>query len=316
MNFYDFIYSMTLHFSFMFFIYMFVFAVILTCVYRTIIDTWLSKNGIISYDYLLKNFIQVVSKNNFFMNYGYWSSPEMDLLQANKALINLIIEKSGLIEKNNVKILDVGCGYGEQDFEWANILHESNIITAIDISKTQINLAQEKCKRSKLDSRIFFEHTDALFINKKYANGEFNTVISVESAFHYSDRKQFFKAVYDVLEENGTFVICDIILNDSYNGGILHRSLLRTFSDFLHIPKINLIKGKEWEKNLLDSGFKIIESINITDKTFNPYYKNFFDKYIENYSLPSYISNGLYGIFSYLQPFSYMVAVCKKNITV
>lgn len=305
---------MTVHISLMTLIYIIIFFIILYLIYSSLIDTFFSNKGIVSYNVLMNNFIQKISKGNYFMNYGYWSKSDMNLLDANKELVNLILEKSGLLEEKNVKILDVGCGYGEQDFEWAKKLDSTNQITAIDISTLQIKLASDKCKRAKLDSRLFFEECDALLIDKKFVENEFNTVISVESAFHYSDRPKFFKNVYNILDNKGTFIISDIILNKNYKPGLINSSFLRTFSDILHIPKSNHIQLNEWNKSILDSGLKIIETIDITDKTFNPYYKNFFKEYIKNYNLPDFFASILYNYFSYVQPFSYVIVVCKKNI--
>jgi ubiquinone/menaquinone biosynthesis C-methylase UbiE len=218
------------------------------------------------------------------------------------------------LKKKNVKILDVGCGYGEQDFEWISQLDPSNKIIAIDISDKQIKLAKEKCIRSSLESRLLFDKCDAMLINKKFANKEFNTILSVESAFHYSDRPRFFQSVYDTLEDNGTFVICDIVLQDKYKAGILNSGFLRIFSDFLNIPSQNLIRSSEWEKSIRDSGLEIVECIDITDNTFKPYYNNFFHKYMENTGMPCIIASTMYKFFAYVQPFSYKVAVCTKSI--
>lgn len=304
---------MTIYFSFMTFIYIFVTLCIIYYIYTSILYTFFIKDGQVSYDIFMKYFIQVVSKENFFMNYGYWKTSDT-LLKANKSLIHLILEKSGLLEKKHMKILDIGCGYGEQDFEWISLLDHTNTITAIDISDTQIKLAKEKCKRSNLESRLFFDKCDAMLIHNKFANKEFNTILSVESAFHYSDRPRFFQSVYDILDNNGLFVICDIMLDNNYKPGILNGSFIRTFSDFLKIPSQNLIRSNEWEQSIKDTGFKIVECIDITDNTFKPYYNNFFYKYMENTGMPSIFAKTIYTFFAYVQPFSYKIAVCTKSI--
>jgi SAM-dependent methyltransferase len=311
MNLYDFIYSLFVHISFMSFLYLIVFLCIAYFLYRSIIDTWFVKDGVINYDIFLKQFIQAVSKDNYFMNYGYWKNAS-NLIQANKALVEFILEKSQLKEKKNQNILDVGCGYGEQDFDWISSLDPTNTITAIDISESQIALAKEKCKRSALESRLSFEVCDAMLLNKKFAKGEFDTVVSVESAFHYSNRPLFFTSVYDVLKPEGKFVICDIVLNEHYTPGILTSSFLYIFSDFLNIPYKNLIVSSEWEKTIAESGLTIVESLDITDKTFKPYYEHFFNEYAKAKNLPLTVGSGLNAFFAYVQPFTYKVAVCKK----
>jgi cyclopropane fatty-acyl-phospholipid synthase-like methyltransferase len=282
-------------------------------VYILFVDHYFVKDGHINYDIYLKQFIQVVSKDNFFMNYGYWDTADT-LLKANTALIHLILTKSGISSKKNINMLDVGCGYGEQDFNWMPLLDVTNKLTAVDISNAQIAFAKQKCNTLGLESRLFFDQCDAMLLNNKFSKNSFNTILSVESAFHYSNRPQFFQSVYDILEDNGTFVICDIILHEQYKPGICNGLFLRVFSDFLKIPSCNLIKVKEWETSILDSGLEIVECIDITDKTFKPYYKNFFHNYMEHYGMPSAIASSIYNFFAYVQPFSYVVAVCRKPV--
>ena len=292
---------MTIHISLMTFIYVIISLIIIYTLYSLLISFLFSKDGNISYHTIMNNCIQPISNGNYFMNYGYWSNPNMNLLDANKELINIILEKSGLLDKKNVNILDIGCGYGEQDFEWIKKLDPSNKITAIDISK-----------KKKLDSRLVFEVCDANNIDIKFMSNSFNTIMSVESAFHYSDRPKFFKDIYNILDNNGTFIISDIILNKDYKPGLINSSFLRTFSDILHIPKSNLIQLSEWNKLINDSGLEIVETIDITDKTFNPCYNYYFKEYTKYYNLPDCFLSVLYTYFKYIQPFSYIIAVCKK----
>lgn len=293
-------------------LYLFIIFCIIYVIYAFVVDYYFLKDGHIDYDIYLKNFIQIVSKDNYFMNYGYWDTADT-LLKANTALIHLILTKSGVQGKKHMNVLDVGCGYGEQDFNWMPLLDVTNRLTAVDISDTQIAFAKEKCKTLG-ESRLFFDQCDAMLLNKKFAKNSFHSVLSVESAFHYSDRPQFFQAVCDVLKENGTFVICDIILHENYKPGLWNGLFLRVFSDFLKIPSCNLIKTNEWETTIKDSGLEIVECIDITDKTFKPYYHNFFHKYMEHYGMPSSIASRIYDFFVYVQPFSYVVAVCKKPV--
>ena len=312
MNLYEFIYSIVVHISLMTFIYILVIVFIVYFIYSSIIEYWFTKNGQISYEVFMNHFIQKVSKGNYFMNYGIWNDSSDNLIKANKTLVEYIYEKSGLSEKKDTKILDIGCGYGEQDFLWMNSLDKGSKITAIDISEDQVRIARDKCKRSEFASRLSFDVCDAMLLKTKFNEREFDTIFSVESAFHYSNRPHFFQQVYDILKDDGSFVISDIVLQDSYIPGILNWMFLRLYSDFLHVPKANHISSSEWEKTIKDSGLTIIESIDITEKTFAPYYKHFFKTYTESNLIPSFIPSICYKFFEYVQPFSYKVAVCKK----
>ena len=316
MDIYEFIYSIIIHASFMTFVYFIIFTCIIYVVYRYIIDYLFSKDNHINYEIFMNSFIQVISRDNYFMNYGYWIEPNQTLLKANTNLVDLIFEKADLAGKKDLAILDVGCGYGEQDFYWLTKLDSSNALTAIDISDSQIQIAKGKCKKMGLESRLFFKYGDALLINAIFAGKQFDTILSVESAFHYKDRPYFFKSVYNILKPNGTFVICDIVLNNDYTPGIFNSIFLKIFSDFLHFPKSNLIKSDEWEQSIKNSGLIITEIVDITDKTFNPYYNSCFHSFILSKCLPDFIALQLYNLFAYVQPFSYNIATCKKIIEV
>ena len=266
------------------------------------------------YDNYLTNFIQVVSADNYFMNYGLWDSDKKtDLLEANENLANFIFDKAGLLNRKDAKVLDVGCGYGEQDFLWCEKMDSTCNITAVDISEKQVSVAnQHREQRNIKDGQLSFQQCDALNLLDKFATNEFDVVFSLESAFHYSDRPKFFNNASSVLKSDGVFVISDIMLSDDYTPNLFTELFVRMYSDYLHIPKHNLINSSAWQQQLIDSGFEIVELHDITDKTFVPYYDHFFCVYIRNKGLPTWLAKALNNIFYYTQPFAYNVAVCKK----
>ena len=283
-----------------------IFIVLLYIIYNIIIKQYFRKNNnVISYNILLY-YIQNVSKNNYFMNYGLWDNNVNNLFDANKNLVNIVFNKSELINQKNLNILDVGCGYGEQDMEWVKHLDKSCKITAIDISEEQIYNAMKK------NSNVNFEICDSSYIDLKYKNNLFDRIISVESAFHYPERKQFFKNVNKLLNDNGKFVITDIMLNNSSNDSVISKIFIYIFSDFLCIPKQNLITEDEWNKQISDE-LIIEENINITEETFKPYYAHFMTNYIKNNNLPDWLGNNLSLFFCSNQPFTYKIAVCSKK---
>ena len=318
------------------------FIIATTCIsiylyYNHILHKYFVVNGTIVYDYYLKHFIQIVSQDNYFMNYGFWDSDNQDLYSANKNLAKLMFQKANILsEKKSVKILDVGCGYGEQDLDWVNEmtakvltakeLADDSHITAIDISETQISEATERRnQRSISEKRLTFEVGDAMKIDEKYAPGQFDVVFSMESAFHYSDRPKFFANVNSVLQNDGVFVICDILLNKDYmqlqtnnfisrfKQSIINDLFLKIFSDFLYIPKQNLIGQDEWKQQLIDAGFEIVEYNDITDQTFGPYYKHFIYTYFKNKNLLTWMADMADNLFRTVQPFSYSMCKLKKS---
>ena len=287
---------------------------ILKYIYTKIINLYLVKDNELSYDYYMNHFIQIVSKNNYFMNYGLWDETTANLREANENLIQFILEKLTPHVKKGTHILDVGCGYGEQDIVWSKKTDSTAKITAIDISDGQIGFANQlKQKEGISTEKLAFEVCNALNIHEKYRAAEFDVVLSLESAFHYSERPKFFKNAKTVLKPEGIFIIGDIMLKNDYQSSLVNDLFIKIFADILHIPKENLIRVDEWKKNIVDAGFEISEYNDITSQTFIPYYKHFFYTYMKNKYMPSMFAFALNTLFYNTQPFTYVVAVCKKS---
>jgi cyclopropane fatty-acyl-phospholipid synthase-like methyltransferase len=282
---------------------------IISSYYLVIQNFFRTKNNTISYNTLLKECIHNVSNNNYFMNYGLWEDNTNTLIDANKNLINLVFDKSELENKKNMNILDIGCGYGVQDIEWSKKIDKSCKLTAIDISQEQIYSAMKK------NSSVVFDICDSNYIDLKYKNVLFDKIISLESAFHYSERQKFFKNINNLLKEDGNFIITDIMLKNNYDKNTITHFFIQFFSDFLHIPKKNLITSDEWINNV-SSELDIVEQIDITNKTFVPYYKHFMNTYIKNKKYPFFLGKWLEDFFCSVQPFAYKVVVCKKKSSI
>ena len=275
-----------------------------------------SENNII-YDYYLKNCIQVVSEKNYYMNYGFWDNTNITLNKANKNLCNFIYEKGKLNDYDKFAILDVGCGYGVQDVLWSKKISNTSNLIAVDISKKQIKYANKKLRKyaklqKNIKNKLQYIECDAHNLLDKFTKNKFNRIISLESAFHYNNRPKFFKNVSNLLTNDGIFVISDIVVKNN-NNSLLQKLFIKIASDFLCIPEKNLITFDKWKNEIENSDLCIIETYNITDKTFNSYYNYFFKTYIKNKNLPAILYSILYNIFNTIQPFDYIVAVCKKT---
>jgi len=293
------------------FVFLLLFIIEARAYYYNIINTYFKDNNNIYSIYI--KLIQGVSKNNYYMNYGYWNNTTKNLKIANKNLCNIIYKK-GNLETENLNILDVGCGYGKQDVYWHKKLSPDSKITAVDISDKQIEYANKiKHKKNISSNNLIYLHGDAHNLTKFLPLQSYDRIISLESAFHYSNRNQFFKNVYNLLKEDGLFIITDIVLNNEYKNTFINKTFLNFASDFFCVPAQNLIKLDKWRENLSKNGLSIIEFYDITNKTFDPYYEHFFKQYSKDKLLPMFFSDFLPYMFKGVQPFSYVIAICKKN---
>jgi erythromycin 3''-O-methyltransferase len=247
------------------------------------------------------------------MNYGLWKDKNITLYKANKNLCDFIYEKGKINNYDKFTILDVGCGYGTQDILWSKKISSASNLIAVDISKKQIKYANKKLKNLiKIKNKLTYMECDAHNLLDKFSNNKFNRIISLESAFHYYNRARFFMNVNNLLTNDGIFVISDIILKTNKNN-MFKNIFIKIASDFLCIPEKNLITLDKWKNDIENSDLSIIEFYNITDKTFDSYYNYFFKNYIKNKKLPTVLSSILCHIFDKVQPFDYIVAVCKKS---
>lgn len=81
-----------------------------------------------------------------------------------------------------------------------------------------------------------------------YFNKLFNVIFSIESAFHYTNRPQFFNNASKLLKKNGVFVISDIVLKNTQDTTLANSAFLRIASDLLCIPQQNWITTNQWQQ--------------------------------------------------------------------
>lgn len=257
---------------------------------------------------LIKN-VRCNNTSNY-MNYGYWNNNNTNLYKANKKLCKKIFKK-GELDKAET-ILDVGCGYGEQDFYWRKKTNAK--INAIDINKKSI----KKAKNINSDKNIIFEKGNACKLN--FENDSFDRVVNLESGFHYNPRHKFLKESHRVLKKGGKLVVADILYNDD-DIDIFNTLNRLAFGKLFDIPECNKISITEFKTQLEEVGYNVkIEDI--TDKTFKPYYNYFFSnvEYPDNFILPKYLFNimkmscGFYinTLCNGTNGFKYIIAVCEK----
>ena len=258
---------------------------------------------------LIKN-VKCNNTSNY-MNYGYWNKDNMNLYKANKKLCKQIFKKGELDKVES--ILDVGCGYGEQDFYWKKKTNAK--INAIDINKKSI----KKANKVNIDENIIFETGNACKLN--FDNESFDRVVNLESGFHYNPREEFLKESYRVLKKGGKLVVADILYNED-NIDIFNVLNRNAFGKVFDIPECNKISVMKFKEQLKKIGYSVkIEDI--TDKTFKPYYSYFFNNIEcpDNFILPKWIFNimriscGFYinTICDGTNGFKYIIAVCEKK---
>ena len=131
---------------------------------------------------------------------------------------------------DNFKILDVGCGTGETLSYLSRILDKNSKITAIDISQSMIEFAQNKLAKQLNFTQYAFIVDDAqtYTFNKNY----YDLLISRFGMMFFSNPLLAFKNLYSSLKKGGEIFFCTwsgIKENDFFGIPLI------TLSNFLNI---------------------------------------------------------------------------------
>lgn len=247
------------------------------------------------------------NENEKFMNFGYWTDLTFNLSEASKRLCSRVLNQDDILDNEN--ILDIGCGYADQDFYLLENINDKVKIECIDINENQVKEIKKRINEKGYNKKMNVNIGDATKLN--YPNESFDKVISLETAFHYNPRIDFFKETYRVLKNKGCLLICDILVKDNVKYNLLNLPLIIT-KNYIDIPVENFITKDEWKRQLEEIGFNV-EIQDITENTIIPFMDYFERNHgIENFILKKYITFIKYYTIKY-NPFIYVVAKVTKN---
>lgn len=190
-----------------------------------------------------------VFKKHLMLHYPFYCERKESLEKRQVNLTNHCITLVGSL--NNKRVLDVGCGNGTQSIYIANQFNPNETI-GVDLNPDNINLALRQERNSK---RVEFFVDDAHKL-ENVASRSIDTLICIESAFHYPDKELFLKQVNRVLKQNGEFLIADI-LSRSHKKRILLKNWKKKMS-FYHWTR------EQYLETFSKTGLEIGKAENIT----------------------------------------------------
>ena len=153
-------------------------------------------------------------------------------LRENPFSANIVIEKPALFslcpDLHGQSVLDLGCGYGENCREFAEM--GAKHIVGIDISKKMLEIAKEE------NSLEYIEYINMSMSELHKLNDSFHTVCS-SLAFHYIENlDKLLTDIYNLLENDGLLIFSQehplstalkqkLLWSRNANGDILHYNL-------------------------------------------------------------------------------------------
>ncbi|MFI6870306.1 methyltransferase domain-containing protein [Nocardia sp. NPDC050406] len=192
-------------------------------------------------------------EDSLFINLGYWRDNPRTLDEASRALARLVAREANL-GPDDIQV-DVGCGYGDQDFLWATEFGPREII-GMNIAEEQIAIANRRAADLGLADRVHFHFGSAVDLPR--ADESCTKVTALESAFHFPSYPSFFAEAYRILRPGGTLVTADIIPRPLGTHPLLRRLTPAPF-DIHH-----------YRQALTAAGFTTVTAYSIRDDVYRP----------------------------------------------
>ncbi|MFD7664553.1 SAM-dependent methyltransferase [Streptomyces sp. NPDC059788] len=209
---------------------------------------------------------QFAHRTTRYINIGYWKDGTEDPDRAGEDLALKLADVAGFDPSHTV--LDVGFGYGEQDFTWlrANRIHQ---VHGLEVSPRHVEGARAQAESEGLQDRADFRVGSATDL--PFPDGMFDRVVALDSPMHFNPRSTFFKEALRVLKPGGVLAAIDTIpLSADTPRGTFGSPRLTLYR--YSVPDANWYDRRTYARQLLDAGFTDPDVTSIRDRTWEGWY--------------------------------------------
>ncbi|GAA2827293.1 SAM-dependent methyltransferase [Crossiella cryophila] len=206
-----------------------------------------------------------------YVNIGYWQYPDSTLDEAGAALATCLGDAVALAPEHDV--LDVGCGYGEQDFLWLNT-DKARSVTGVDVTPRHVLAATQRAEQDGLTDRLTFRMGSATTL--PFPDASFDRVVSLDAAFHFHPRSAFFAEAFRVLRPGGLLGTVDTIPLHGDTPREVFRSPRFSLYRF-SIPDANWHDRTAYAEQLTRIGFDEVGVRSIREHTWEGWFRHWGD---------------------------------------
>lgn len=158
----------------------------------------------------LSKIMQIATGGNM-LNFGYWDETTTTPLSAQKNLCRIFGDFAKL-HKGDV-IADIGSGFGEPAFQWANDYGVT--VASVNINTIQLVDSKFNEKYVKKDSSVLHS-VNASAVKLPFRDSSVDKVLSLESAQHFKPIAKFFSESRRILKKNGILSIAIPVMSKKY----------------------------------------------------------------------------------------------------
>ncbi|CEG72843.1 hypothetical protein RMATCC62417_08328 [Rhizopus microsporus] len=196
--------------------------------------------------------------STLWFNMGLWTD---NVSSFSDACSKLVLETAKYTRiQNGNSVLDVGFGCGDSCLLLAD-QYNCNV-TGITNELTQVQMANERLTDDQ-KQKITLLHGSADDLDRLFPKHKFDHILSIDSAYHYDTRWDFFKNAYNLLNDKGTLGLFDFALDPTFSQELKKSSwklfLFKTICTISKVPAENLMSTPtEYKHKLHQAGFNHI----------------------------------------------------------
>eukprot|EP01124_Arcella_intermedia_P000069 TRINITY_DN10035_c0_g1_i1.p1 TRINITY_DN10035_c0_g1~~TRINITY_DN10035_c0_g1_i1.p1 ORF type:complete len:342 (-),score=47.81 TRINITY_DN10035_c0_g1_i1:22-906(-) len=199
------------------------------------------------------------TRPSLWLNCGYWKNAN-NYADAGADMARLLA-KVGKMDSHSL-LLDVGCGFAEQDLLWAK--EYGTTITALDLTPLHVQIAQKRIRMEKLEEKIEVMVGNATQL-EGLKSGRFTHVVALECAFHFNTRGEFFRKAFALLPPGGCLLLTDLVPKAQRPIDSVVQRLGRWYTG---IPRANMVPVSTYKEMLKAAGFTDISVTDISESVF------------------------------------------------